>query len=422
MEIPTVHLETAESVFSAFPDEMNAYFAKKSIVIKVVPTDIDESCEIGYQNFQIATADQFFEYLTTESDFWNTKDSKNQLVSIAQQGRLKTALQHFENAKRHYEASNVSQGESSLNSSINALSSGCLYSKTHMAEFILSKIDKSQGFISGLRKGLLRNRTTANQFTVEELEGVITALNYRNSTIALQCFSEEAIAILKENVDNANGKYSKLAQKYTESYIDQEKRLKSIETQTNEHFKKLAEQTEKGNADALARLNQLEQLYEEKLKLQAPAQYWEEMESDYRESGIWWFIGSMGVAVATVVLLIYIFKMLPNTLSLEYNWMYIFKTSAVITIITSIAVYVLRLAVKMATSSFHLSRDARERSRLTYFYLALIQNKAVTDKERAIVLNSLFSRSDTGLLKGDSSPVMSSNVTDLVNSLTKTKE
>jgi len=73
----------------------------------------------------------------------------------------------------------------------------------------------------------------------------------------------------------------------------------------------------------------------------------------------------------------------------------------------------------MALSSFHLARDASEREQLTYVYLALIEGKAITDKERAIILNALFSRADTGLLKGDSAPTMSTNVTGLVETLTK---
>lgn len=71
----------------------------------------------------------------------------------------------------------------------------------------------------------------------------------------------------------------------------------------------------------------------------------------------------------------------------------------------------------MAMSSYHLARDSKEREQLAYFYLSLMQTNGVTDKERAIILNSLFSRSDTGLLKGDSSPVMSSNVTDIIDKI-----
>lgn len=57
-------------------------------------------------------------------------------------------------------------------------------------------------------------------------------------------------------------------------------------------------------------------------------------------------------------------------------------------------------------SNFHLARDAEEREKLTYMYLALISNGEFNEEERKIVLQSLFSRSDTGLLKEDSSPTM----------------
>ena len=46
----------------------------------------------------------------------------------------------------------------------------------------------------------------------------------------------------------------------------------------------------------------------------------------------------------------------------------------------------------------------------------VINEKAVTESERELVITSLFSRSDTGLLKGDSSPEMPTiNFTDIFN-------
>lgn len=52
--------------------------------------------------------------------------------------------------------------------------------------------------------------------------------------------------------------------------------------------------------------------------------------------------------------------------------------------------------------------------------MALIKDKAITDKERALVINALFSRSDSGLLKkNDIGPTMSGNVMDLVETVTK---
>ena len=112
---------------------------------------------------------------------------------------------------------------------------------------------------------------------------------------------------------------------------------------------------------------------------------------------------------------------MPNIFSPDIYWLENIKNSAILTVITSVGIYILRTFIKMAMSSFHLSRDAKERNKLSIFYLALIEDDAVTDKERAIVLNSLFSRADTGLLKGDSGPTMSNNISDLVDLFKNTK-
>ena len=61
-------------------------------------------------------------------------------------------------------------------------------------------------------------------------------------------------------------------------------------------------------------------------------------------------------------------------------------------------------------SSFHLARDAEERHTLTFFYLALLKDTEVKDKDRELILQSLFSRADTGLLKEDSSPTMPNDI------------
>ena len=64
----------------------------------------------------------------------------------------------------------------------------------------------------------------------------------------------------------------------------------------------------------------------------------------------------------------------------------------------------------MTFSSFHLSRDAEEREQLTHFYLALKKDTEINEQERQLILQSLFSRADTGLLKDDSSPTMPTSI------------
>lgn len=57
------------------------------------------------------------------------------------------------------------------------------------------------------------------------------------------------------------------------------------------------------------------------------------------------------------------------------------------------------------------SKDANECYQLTYVYLSLLKEGAVSPEERLIVLQSIFSRSNTGLLKGDSSPTLPDGLT-----------
>lgn len=140
------------------------------------------------------------------------------------------------------------------------------------------------------------------------------------------------------------------------------------------------------------------------------------MAKSYSKQGKWWLLGSVGVAIATIALLICVLIFVPNIFD-NAHWIDLIKNSAIITLIASIAIYLLRTFIKMALSSIHLSRDAKEREQLSYFYLALKAKGAVSDTEQALVINSLFSRADTGLLKGDSSPSMSANVTDVVEKL-----
>src|SRR5690606_27470783 len=82
------------------------------------------------------------------------------------------------------------------------------------------------------------------------------------------------------------------------------------------------------------------------------------------------------------------------------------RWSLVFVIFVSIFFVVARALLKFMFSNFHLARDAEEREKLTYLYLSMIEKGALDEEERKIILQSLFSRSDTGLLKEDSSPTM----------------
>ena len=80
------------------------------------------------------------------------------------------------------------------------------------------------------------------------------------------------------------------------------------------------------------------------------------------------------------------------------SWFGVVRNYVILTATVGIGVYMLRLFVRMCMSCYHQARDAEERSKLASFYLSLFEKGVVSDKERALVINSLFSRADTGLL------------------------
>ena len=86
------------------------------------------------------------------------------------------------------------------------------------------------------------------------------------------------------------------------------------------------------------------------------------------------------------------------------------KWSIILVTIVSLLAFSIKILSKLTFSSFHLSRDAEEREQLTHFYLALKKDTAIEPEERQLILQSLFSRADTGLLKDDSSPTMPTSI------------
>ncbi|WP_059369688.1 DUF6161 domain-containing protein [Treponema endosymbiont of Eucomonympha sp.] len=160
------------------------------------------------------------------------------------------------------------------------------------------------------------------------------------------------------------------------------------------------------------KLTELENLYEEKLRIQGPAKYWEEFRDSYRKIGTKWIISAVVTGVIIAGIAIFLLTTLPEQLfigdkvSIENT----IRWTVVFALVFSTLFYLFRMFMKLALSAFHLSRDANERFQLTHQYLSLLQEKVIDEKSRDIILQSLFSRADTGLLKGDSSPTMPDGV------------
>ena len=154
-----------------------------------------------------------------------------------------------------------------------------------------------------------------------------------------------------------------------------------------------------------AKIQELENLYQEKLRLQKPAEYWKKAAKNFRLEGVF----CAGLLIISLVLgAVYLSALFTDWLKVQELPVQLNMIQGIVIFATLLAVYafLIRVLSRFAFSAFHLMRDAEEREQLTYLYLSLINEKKIDEKSRDIILQALFSRSETGLLTGDSAPTM----------------
>lgn len=156
-------------------------------------------------------------------------------------------------------------------------------------------------------------------------------------------------------------------------------------------------------------LSNLERTYEEKLKIEKPAEFMLEQANKYKNSFYWW---CLAIVVLSIFLLILLALIVSPKISFNDKLITIsvlskdvpVYSSIILLAMISLVVYILRIFIKMAISSKHLMEEYKQKYSLTYFYLSLINSGNIQDeKTQNIILTSLFTKADTGLIKNDGS-------------------
>lgn len=163
----------------------------------------------------------------------------------------------------------------------------------------------------------------------------------------------------------------------------------------------------------------LEKTYRELLRLKSPAEYWSKRALALKRDGKKYIAWLVALLVFAAGLLYFLLGSISNDsiILIFKNAGTAIKWSIVFISFISLLAYGIRILAKLSFSSFHLARDAEEREQLTYLYLALRKDGNVEDSDRQMVLQALFSRAETGLLKDDSSPAMPGSATSIVEKI-----
>ena len=175
---------------------------------------------------------------------------------------------------------------------------------------------------------------------------------------------------------------------------------------------------EKFLGDSASDLNDLKKKYEEDLRYSPSVKYWQDAAKKYKTQGERW-VG--GLTVSLVAGLICFTILFDTWLEGHAIGVQLDTVQGVILFGTVLAIFafLVRTFSRLTFSSFHLMRDAGERELLTHLYLSLINEKKMDESSRDIILQALFSRTETGLLTGDSSPTMPNLSVEAIKSAMK---
>ena len=409
-----------------YPIEFDSYFKENEVIFKQLPEKYILVNQKSLTNKKIKNTQQLIQYIAKEKEFWDYPGVNNNHMVSAYKNTYSKALTDIENAIKQLNSNKTSALTTFKNAINNAKSTCLINSETQLAKLFKKFSDKNSYFFQGFENAITGNPSASYYNYNGWFEGFYFGMQYRNVIKSIEDYVQKYHTTYEEAVKNAEKQLSSIVENYTSLLHTQEQKITELWSKNDEVLLKqknnidLYFETKKQELDEYLqtkenKLVELEKTYDEKLKLSKPAEYWNKMATYYTKNGTKWLIISLVIAAITIGGLITFITLTPSLFDYNGDWYLISKNTALLTVITSIAIYILRITVKLCMSSTHLARDSKEREQLAYFYLALSKDGEVSDKERAIILNALFSRSDTGLLKGDSAPVMSTNVADIIN-------
>jgi hypothetical protein len=213
----------------------------------------------------------------------------------------------------------------------------------------------------------------------------------------------------KKTIENSNEKLNKKVEAVDKLIEENKNKLEEIVNSNGRLFDGRIVELNDIIKKAEEKIKELEDLYKDRLRYDAAVNHWRKRAFNYKRGGIIWLIFLCLTSGALIYLLSYYFFNYPSTFfpkGDKFDYFVAFKGTFILLTIISFGAYLIRVFSKLTFSSFHLSRDAEEREQLTHIYLALKKDHPTLSEQEPIIIQSLFSRVDTGMLGGDHSPTM----------------
>lgn len=388
--------------------------------------NVKTTINFNYVNFSstFLGVSAVYEYINQQIAGWEKIEGKlpNEIAqSKVYFNNIKSQIIQFVNSYNKQSSNNLNSYWSNVVSYIERIHEKPLPYNLPQTEFLIKVYRELPNNFQGAYNYLL-NTNNINLNSRDNLFGAILAYEYtfKDKTEISERRKSEQSSISKIRNDFQKyltdsetqliGHLNESNKKFNE-YVTQIDDLKQNKNQLfDEWFENTKnEQWQKWYTEKINKLQKLEETYETKLKLEKPARYWEVKSRKHYLQGnkaknlLIGLIIFSGIFLGAILLISpdwIFFNVFKGNSAALIRWSILFLS------LISLVVFGVRIVSRIMLSSYHLARDAEERHTLTFFYLALLKDSEIKDDERKLIIQSLFSRSETGLLKEDSSPTM----------------
>lgn len=205
---------------------------------------------------------------------------------------------------------------------------------------------------------------------------------------------------LKDISDNSEVQYKEITtfieDKHNQIQIQYDEKVSEFA-----EFKKSLDDWQKEKHE---KIKALEDTYENKLSLEAPERLWKKRSKEHQMLAKKWTYFLICAVIALIFALVGLVVVIHLYLNRIQSEIPFISESFILISVISFFIYIVRILIKIVMSNHHLATEYKQKAALTRFYQAL--TKAGTDiekEERLIIINSLFSKVETGLVKTDTS-------------------
>ena len=369
---------------------------------------------LGFEKVTLKSFQQIKTFIEEEFAFWHKMKNRPEFADIHHNHfaniennlrQLESRVPQLDNRQFKQESEKILSDLRHSEISIRGQVWRLVYSKTPQAEFLSDQVKSNPEIAQAAYHFLVKNPATLSMnnrnsvtLSMNSVNGYLKAFEFENADLPSTGRANQE----RYSLEKIRSEWLQKTEDLDKEFRKRASCLKTWQEETSQALHQFREDKE-------TKLSELEAIYQEKLKLQGPVQHWKERAKRYNKEGWTWLIGLVSVVVVTVAILLGLLYVPPESFSLGILKGEPLAVKAIVLVgaALSLCAYLTKTFTRLTFSSFHLSRDAQEREQLTMVYLALVHEQGEANpEERKLILQSLFSRSDTGLLGKDSSPSM----------------